>query len=98
MIDGVMCGISTLGDGVQGTGTRGCVITGRGMNRKVGIHIFCVGKFLAGTVACVIVAILKISPNFSSAFCWSKPNCVIVKAGCGCHSATVGSCAAHVDF
>ena len=64
-----MCGISTLGDGVRGTGTYGCVIKGRGINRNVGIHIRRVGKFFAGTVACGVVAILNISPNFWSAFC-----------------------------
>ena len=63
-----MCGISTLGDEVWGTGTCGCVITVRGMNGMMGICIWHVVKFLAGTVACGVVAILKISPNFGSAF------------------------------
>ena len=98
MINGRMCGISTLRDGVRGTGTCGCVITGRGMNRMVGICIRRGGKFLADTVACGVVAILKISPNFWSSFCWSIPNCVIVEVGCGWHSATVSSCAARVFF
>ena len=66
------------------------------MNRNVGIHIRRVGKFFAGTVACGVVAILNISPNFWSAFCWSTPNCVIVEAGCGWCSATVSSCAERV--
>ena len=96
MINGRMCGISTLGDGVQGTGTCGCVITGRGMNGVVGIRIWRAGKFSVGTVACGVVAILKILPNFWSSFCWSTTNCVIVEAGCGWRSATVSSCAACV--
>ena len=96
MINGGMCRISTLGYGVWGTSTCGCVITGRGMNGKVGIHIRRVGKFLAVTVACGVVAILKFSPNFWSAFCWSTPNCVLLEAGCGWCSATVIYCAARV--
>ena len=67
MINGGMCGISTLGDGVRGTGTCGCVITGRGMNGKVSICIWRVGKFLTVTVTCGVVVILKITPNFWSA-------------------------------
>ena len=74
MNNGGMCGISTLGDRVWSNGTCGCVIAGRGMNGMVGIRIWHVGKFLAGTVACGVVAILKFSPNFWSAFCWSTPN------------------------
>ena len=98
MINGGMCRISTLGYGVWGTSTCGCVITGRGMNGKLGICIWRVGKFLAGKVACGVVAILKCSPNSWSAFCWSTPNCVIVdQAVCVWLSATVSSCAARVD-
>ena len=55
---------STLGYGVWGTSTCGCVITGRDMNRKLGIRSRRVGNFLADTVACGVVAILKFSPNF----------------------------------
>ena len=91
-----MCGISTLGDGVRGTGTCECVITGCGMNGMVIIFNRRVSKFLAGMVACGVVVILKISPNFWSAFCWSTPNCVIVEAGCGWLSDNVSSCDAHV--
>ena len=69
---------------------------GRSMNWMVGIRIRHVGKFLANTVVCGVVAILKISPNVWSAFWWSTPNCVIVEAGYGWRSATVSSCAAHV--
>ena len=96
MINGGMCGIYTLGDGLRGTDKCVCVITGRGMNKMVVICIWRVGKFSAVTVECGVVAILKISPRFWSAFCWSTPNCVIVEAGCGWSSATVSSCAAHV--
>ena len=66
------------------------------MNGKVGIHIRRVGKFLAVTVACGVVAILKFSPNFWSAFCWSTTNSVIVEARCRWRSANASSCASHV--
>ena len=69
MINGGMCGIYILGDGVRGTDKCGCVITGHGTNKMVVICIRRVGKFSAVTVACGVVAILKISPRFWSAFC-----------------------------
>ena len=78
-----MCGLFTLGDGVRSIGTCGCILKGLGMGGMVCICIRRVGKFTAGAVACGVVAILKILPNLSSAFCCSTPNCVIVEAGCG---------------
>ena len=68
MINGGMCGIYTLGDGVWGTDKCVCVITGRGMNKMVVIRIWRVGKFSAVTVACGVVAILKILPRFGVRF------------------------------
>ena len=96
MINGGTCGISALVYGVRGAGKCGCVITDRGMDGVVGIRIQHVGKFLTDTVAYGVVAILKISPNFWSAICWSISNCVIVEAGCGWRSAIFISCAAGV--
>ena len=67
------------------------------MNGMVGIPIWRVGNFLAGTIACGVVAIWKNFPNFWSAFCWSTPNFVIVEAGFEWRSTTVSCCASRVD-